>query len=205
MGETISYAWNTYWKNVGPMLIIVVVVAVITAIVGVIANLASGDSVVLSLVLGVVAWLVGLFLALGVIRAALAVTAGRTPEVGMLFESPGYGPYIVGSILFGIGLYIGLLLCIVPGIYWAMVFGFFGYFIADGGEHLSGTDAMKASAEITRGKRGELFLLHLALFGINLVGALLCGVGLLFTAGISAIAIAHAYRTLKGQPIVQPI
>ena len=54
---------------------------------------------------------------------------------------------------------------------------------------------------MTKGRIGELFVFGLALFGINLVGAILCGIGLLFTYGITAIAVAYAYRTLRGEPV----
>jgi uncharacterized membrane protein len=43
----------------------------------------------------------------------------------------------------------------------------------------------------------------LAIVGINIVGALLCGIGLLFTYGITAIAVAYAYRTLRGESVAQ--
>ena len=198
VGETISYAWNTYWKNVGPMLIIVIVIAVITAVVNGIGS-ASGDATV-QVIMSIIGWLVGLFLALGLIRAALAVTGGRAPEVGMLFQGQSFGPYIVASIIFGIAAGIGFLLCIIPGIIIAIIYGLYGYVIVDEGVN-SPIDALKRSAEITQGNRGTLFLLGLALLGINIVGALLCLVGLLFTYGITAIAVAHAYRTLKGQAI----
>ena len=39
----------------------------------------------------------------------------------------------------------------------------------------------------------------MALFGINFIGLLLCGLGLLVTAPLSAVAVAHAYRTAGGQ------
>ena len=48
------------------------------------------------------------------------------------------------------------------------------------------------------------WLLAIVLILINIVGALLCLVGLLFTYGISAIAVAYAYRSLSGQSVVQP-
>ncbi len=54
---------------------------------------------------------------------------------------------------------------------------------------------------MTKGRIGELFVFGLALFGINLVGAILCGIGLLFTYGITAIAVAYAYRTLRGESV----
>ena len=40
------------------------------------------------------------------------------------------------------------------------------------------------------------------LLAINLVGLLACGVGLVFTYGITAVTVAYAYKTLSGQPVV---
>ena len=48
-----------------------------------------------------------------------------------------------------------------------------------------------------------LILLFILAFLINLVGALLCGVGLLFTYPITAVAIAYAWRTLTGGRIAE--
>ena len=62
-------------------------------------------------------------------------------------------------------------------------------------------DALKRSAEITKGHRWQLLGLTVLLLIINVIGAILCGIGLLFTYGITAIAVAHAYKSLSGQPI----
>ena len=62
-------------------------------------------------------------------------------------------------------------------------------------------DTLRRSAEITRGHRWQLFGLAIVLALINLVGLLACGVGLLFTSGITIIAWAYTYRRLSGQPI----
>ena len=77
---------------------------------------------------------------------------------------------------------------------------FYGFLIVEN-PTLGPIDALKKSQEMTKGRLGELFVFGLALFGINLVGALLCGIGLLFTYGITAIAVAYAYRTLTGEPV----
>ena len=135
---------------------------------------------------------------------SLAITRGVKPEVGMLFQTEGFGPYIIASILFGLGVIVGLFLCIIPGIIFGVIFHFYGYAISEAGDGLSATDALKRSAEITKGHRWELFGLAIVLILINIVGALLCLVGLLFTYGISAIAVAYAYRSLSGQSVVQP-
>ena len=95
---------------------------------------------------------------------------------------------------------IGLILCIVPGIIIGLIWMFYGFVIVEN-PNTGATDALKKSQEMTKGRLGELFVFGLALFGINLIGAILCGVGLLFTYGISAIAVAYAYRSLRGEPV----
>ena len=92
------------------------------------------------------------------------------------------------------------MLCIIPGIIFVTFFGFYGYVIVDRGEQ-SPTEALKASSELVKGHFGAVIGLAIVLFLINVVGAILCGVGLLFTAGITAIAWAYAYRALSGEPV----
>ena len=77
--------------------------------------------------------------------------AAPKPEVGDLFKFDGYGPYVGVSILFGLGFYIGLILCIVPGIIFAVAFGFYGFVIAERGEGMGVIDSLKESADLTRG------------------------------------------------------
>jgi uncharacterized membrane protein len=198
VGDAVSYGWNAFWKNVGPMILIVLAIWAVNIVLSLI-GLATGNAV-LRLFFNLVGWIVGLLLALGLIRATLAVTRGETPEVSMLFETDNFGPYLVAAILFGIGAFVGLLLCIIPGIIFITFFGFYGYVIVDRNEQ-SPTEALKKSSELVKGHFGAVIGLAIVLFLINVVGALLCGVGLLFTAGITAIAWAYAYRALSGEPV----
>ena len=198
LGDAVSYGFNGLMKNIGPMILITLVIVLVNLVLTIIAF--PFDNAFMRLIINLIGWIVGMVLAMGLIRASLAVTAGRTPEVSMLFETENLGSYVIASILFGIGLFIGLILCIIPGIFFAVVFGFFGYVIVERGEQ-SPIDALKRAATITEGHRGALFGLMLVLFLINLVGAILCGIGLLFTYPLTAIAIAYAYRTLSGEPV----
>ena len=200
-GAAVGYGWSGFWKNVGPMLGLTVAIFIVEAVVGAIGQ-ATGNAVV-SIIFSIIGFIVGLVLAMGLTRAALAVTKGEKPEFAMLMNTDRIAPYAVAAILFGIGFYIGLILCIIPGIIFALMFMFHGFVVIDSPQEISGTDALKASNELTKGHKGELFLLVLILIGINIVGAILCFVGLLFTYGISAIAVAYAYRTLRGEPVAQ--
>lgn len=198
VGDAVSYGWTAYWKFVGPMLLITIVIIAVQLVVNVIGS-ATG-SIAIQLIFTILGWVVSMILSMGLIRAALAVVRGQTPEVGMLFETEGLGNYIVAAIIFGICFGIGLILCIIPGIIIGIIWMFYGFLIVEN-PTLGPTDALKRSQEMTKGRIGELFVFGLALFGINLVGAILCGVGLLFTYGITAIAVAYAYRTLNGEPV----
>ena len=198
VGDAVSYGWNAYWKNVGPLLLITIVIIVVQIVINVVGQAAG--NFFFSLILSILGWVVSMILSMGLIRAALAVVRGETPEVNMLFETEGLGSYIVAAIIFGIAFGIGLILCIIPGIIIGIIWMFYGFLIVEN-PTLGPTDALKQSQEMTKGRIGELFVFGLALFGINIVGALLCGIGLLFTYGITAIAVAYAYRTLKGEPV----
>jgi uncharacterized membrane protein len=198
VGDAISYGWNAYWKNVGPMLLLALVVFAVNVAIGLLGQ--TTDDLVPLIILQVISFLVGIIFGMGLIRAALAVTEGRTPEVNMLFMTDGFGVYLVASILVVLGIVLGFVLLIVPGVILAIMWHFFGYVIVE--NPTSGPiDAMKRSAEITRGHRWQLFGLGLLLMLINIAGALACGVGIIFTYGITAIAVAYTYKVLSGEPV----
>jgi hypothetical protein len=198
VGDAISYGWTKYWQNVGPLVVITLVIFAVQLVISIVSS--STDSSVGRLILQIISFLVGIILAMGLIRAALAVCEGRKPEVAMLTQTDGFFNYLIASILFGIGFVIGIVLLIVPGIIFAVVFFYFGYAIVQQPE-LGAVDAMKRSADITRGYRWPLFGLALLLVLINIVGFLACGIGALFTYGITAVAVAYSYKVLSGQPV----
>lgn len=198
VGDAIGYGWNAYWKNVGPMLLIILAIAAVS----VFFNLISlpFDSLATRYLISVIGWIASTLVALGLIRATLALTRGEEPTVSMLFETDHFGPYLVSAILFSIGAVIGFVACIIPGIIFITFFGFYGYVILDQDE-ASPIEALRRSARLVSGHFGSVLGLAIVLVLINIVGALLCLVGLLFTAGITAIAWAYAYRALSGESV----
>ena len=132
VGDAVSYGWSVYWKNVGPLLLIAVVVFAIQLVFSVIGNVF--DSVAGQIVFGVLGALLSLLITLGWMRVAVEITRGVRPEIGDVFKARGYGAFILASILFYIGALIGFLLLIVPGIIFVVVFGFYGFVIAERGD-----------------------------------------------------------------------
>ena len=157
------------------------------------------DSLFLGAILVAAFYIIGQILTIGIINASLMVTRGETPELGKAFSTEHLGQFIVGSILYGIIVAVGLILCIIPGIIAAILLAFYGFYILDQG--MSGTEALSASYNLVKDNFGRVFLVLLVAFIINAIGAALCGIGLLVTAPICWIIVGYAYRKLNNQPV----
>lgn len=132
---------------------------------------------------------------LGLYKSALLITSKIKPGFNQLYVNWKEGLiFLMATILFSIMCVIGILLFIVPGLYLIATYCFFPFFILDKG---AGTfKSLELSAKATKGLRGRIFLFLLACFGLNLLGFLLLGVGLLFTSSITIVASAIVYRRL---------
>jgi hypothetical protein len=201
IGDAISYGWRGFWKNIGPLIVIAIVVFLINLVFSLIAS--PIDNVVLRTIIQIIGWIVSLLISLGWIRVSLMITSGERPQVSDLFQLEAFPIYILASIIFGIAAGIGFILLIIPGIIVYLVWGFYGFVIADRGEGVTLGESFSRSAEITRGHRWQLLGFGIVLLLINLVGLLLCGIGVLFTSGISLVAVGYTYRTLSGQPVAE--
>jgi len=152
----------------------------------------------LALSLGLILLIFEYFLYAGLLKIILSVTDGRETRIGDLFSAGDvFISYLLGSILFGLIMAVGILLLIVPGLIFSVMFLFYGFFIVD--KHMGPVEALKASAALTKGVRWQLFGFILILSLLNVAGALLLAVGLFVTVPVSWVAIAFVYRKLLPQ------
>lgn len=198
VGDALGYGFGALKRYPGPLVIITLVYIVVAGLANGLAS-AFQDVLVLQVIFTLVSAFVGILLYMGLIRVALKVTAGEEPEVGDLFKPEHFGSYLLAGVIVGVAVAVGLVFCIVPGIYLAIMLGFFGFVVLARGA--GAIDSIKASAAITEGNRGNLFVLGLAIFGLNLAGALACGFGLLVTYPITTVALGYAYRVLSNEPV----
>ena len=197
VGQAVGYSWRKFQQYAGPLLTIVAVVVVVN-LVGALIR-ANTSSRFLGLILVIVFWVVGQIVNIGVINASLMVTRGETPEVGKAFSTDRLGDYIVGSILYGLAVFVGFIFCILPGIALALLLGLYGYFVLD--QNMSGSDALKASFDLVKSNAGTVIVVLIVAFVLNMIGLAMCGIGLLVTAPVSQIMLAYVYRSLTGQSI----
>ena len=122
---------------------------------------------------------------------------GRPAELADLFTGFNYFvPTLVASILIGIFVFCGTLLCVIPGLVVAAMYKFTYLFIVD--KRMDFWPAMQAShAVVKRDYAGfTLFLILMAL--VNILGALCCIVGLLVSIPVTFAAITVAYKEIVG-------
>ncbi|MEK7560378.1 MAG: hypothetical protein AAB539_00265 [Patescibacteria group bacterium] len=140
--------------------------------------------------------LIAFMIEFGTIRIALCLADGKAAHLGDLF-SPArlLWKYIAATILYWVIIACGLFLLIVPGIIWAIKFGYYPYVILDKG--LGPFAALNGSARITNGAKLELFFFGALLIAINIAGLMALVAGLLVTIPLTMIASAFVYRRLS--------
>ncbi|WP_324290101.1 hypothetical protein [Gordonia sp. SL306] len=200
MGDAISYGWNRYKENALPWILMILIALVVSGVIGWIGNVSSdyGRVLWINLLFGIVSAIVGYVFQGAFVRGALDELDGGKPAIGNFFRL-NFGPVIITALLVAIGTYIGLILLIIPGI----IFAFLAYwsltFVVD--RDLDAIAGIKASFSVISKNAGPLFLLALASIGLNIVGAILCLVGLLVSIPVTMIASTYAYRFFTGGQI----
>jgi uncharacterized membrane protein len=135
----------------------------------------------------------------GITRFALSVARGRKPEFSEVFAGGAtFGAMFVGQLLYSLGVVVGAVFCLVPGVIVAIACQFYAFYIVDKG--VSGVDGLKSSWAATQGHRGNLFVLWLVMVGVALLGAAACCVGaLLISLPMQVLAQAYVYLKLNSE------
>ncbi len=185
LGQMFTGSWEVYKKNIGPLLGAVVVIWAIL-VVGSSASafvLRVGSLAVMALAGPL---LMGLF---KMIRQALRE---EPVDFNLLFsEFKRFPDAYVAALLIGVFSMIGMVFCIIPGAIIKVCYASTFLFMNE--KNLPFWDAMEASRKMAMNNLGQWAILALALFGLNLVGAIPCGLGLLVTAPMTYIIITMAY------------
>ncbi|HUE00525.1 MAG TPA: zinc-ribbon domain-containing protein [Bryobacteraceae bacterium] len=122
---------------------------------------------------------------------------GQRTELADLFTGFNYFvPTLVASILIGVFVFAGTLLCIIPGLVVAAMYKFTYLFIVD--KRMDFWPAMQASHAVVKHDYVgfTLFLVLLAL--VDILGALCCVVGLFVAIPVTFAAITVAYKEIVG-------
>jgi uncharacterized membrane protein len=130
-------------------------------------------------------------------KASLAVTSGKsiTEDASRISWSLVFS-LILGSILVGIGSFIGFILLIVPGVIFALRASLTQYIILDQNE--KAVPAIKKSLALTKGYFWSFFRLMLCFVVLGILSVVpLIGLGFIVLIPVSTLALSLIYRKLQ--------
>jgi len=216
VSEAFSWAWNKFSKNAVALLVPALVYGIIIGILaGAVYGLAFalaptttyesygssysyeasfGFASILVLIVGyIILMVVAAAIQSAYLGGLLDIADGRPVTIGSFFKPRNVGSVIIATLIIGIAAGIGSF-CFIVG----LVIGVFTLFttviIVD--RKVSPIDAIKQSVEITKNNIVPVILTWLVAGAIALVGALLCGIGLIVAIPVSALFLVYAYRKL---------
>jgi uncharacterized membrane protein len=227
--EALQFGWRAMKQNLGFFLAWIGIDAGASLLFGGIKLLAAARVPALPVATSLMDFILHLVVGLGVLSGALAICDGRRPRVSDLFGATSrLWSYLGVSLLLGLmliatmalpmlaaglvtlavasgphGLFgfgeavlISILLGGTAAIAVMVKYGLAEYLVVDGA---GARTALRASARITDGHRGDLLVFFLATFGMNLLGLICLGVGLLVTMPTTIVAHAWVYRQLRAR------
>lgn len=229
VGEALSWAWNKFTKNPVPLIVATLlfglILVVLNALVQPLMQAVSpetytaidiGGDLVESATRTITAAGVAVFILTTLVQMAvqaaissgyyggmLDIANGQPVAIGSFFRPRNIVSVILSSLIVGVLTGIGTLLCILPGLAVSIFTMFSTIAIVD--RNLSPIDGIKASIQIVKQNFGQVLLAWLTSVAIMLVGALLCGVGLLVAAPVTYLFIVYTYRKLSGGSVAPAI
>lgn len=148
---------------------------------------------------------------MGVVMIAVALLVGRGRKVSMASVRElvtGYTlvSYLFGTILVGLAVIVGLVLLIVPGIIFALMFSMTTYAIVD--KHMGPIEAMKHSKVITKGNRLKILGIVLLMILLMILAVIPAGLGILIVGPWAAQTLVAMYLHLIGEtqsPVMETV
>jgi uncharacterized membrane protein len=185
-----SEAWEVMTKNTN-LVIPVVVVALASTLLSLAGSLLDVDA------LSSLGSIVGIYTNWLALWGFLQIARG-VKTIDLAKQAQNFGAFIqyfVTSLVVGLLIGIGFILLIVPGIYLALKYGFAMLLTID--EGLGVGAAMERSSKMTEGRKMNLLGFMVVSLIINIVGAMLLGLGLLITIPVTMLAYTILYLRWK--------
>lgn len=206
VGEVLSIAWDRF-KQFWPVVVFSYVLSIVIGqIVGGVQQVliatgaiepGSSAGISVQIAFFVVGQMVAAYFQVGLTRIHLEAARGQSPSFGLLFSGGDrFLALFAFTLLYGLIVGIGILLLIVPGIFFALAFAPAQFYVVD--QRMGPIAAMQASWEATKGQKGDIFLLGLAGFGLGLLGLVMCLVGIFATFPLAMVAYAAMYTRISG-------
>jgi uncharacterized membrane protein len=196
-GEALQFGWQQTKSKFWFFAAVLIIAFILAMILSVATGMVEPNSPA-NMMLSLITTLFNIIVSMGIIANTLEICDGR-PVDFFHFISKGrlILNYFFASVIYGLIVFLGFLLLIIPGMILAVRLQFFTYLIVD--RQLGPVQALKQSAEITKSCTFSLFLFGVLIVIINFIGMIIFGIGLFASVPTTLIAIAYVYRKLLTQ------
>lgn len=208
--DAIGYGWTKFRENLGQWLLAGLAIVAVSLAFGGLSWLVQPDISAnetnpfagfsgASLVVNLLSTIVGYIISGVLYRGALDECEGRKFSVADTLARVPLVPVILTSLLIGIGVTVGLVLCVIPGLVFAFLSYFALLFVVD--RNQSPVEAIKSSVSLVSANVGNSLLLALLSILLVIIGFCLCCLGLFVAYPVVTIAAAYAYKRFQDQPV----
>jgi len=221
--EAIKFGLNFFKANIGTFVKLGLTYLLISYVLGVISGFFTSPAFVLGLIATlfkhpviniwiviagafisilsqIIVLLVEIVVQIGLTKITLELYDGKPLNISKFYSLYPLAPrYLGATIIYILITMVGFILFIIPGIIWAIKFGFYSYLIVDKNAGLM--DSLKKSSLLTQGVKMNLFIFGLLLILFNIAGVLALGIGLLVTIPTTLMASVYVYRKLLSQTL----
>ena len=196
VGEAVRFGWGVARRNLVFFIVMFIVTTVVDGIPGKIQLATKDTAPLISSLAGLLGLVIGLVTSVGWTKILLRFVDGETPTHADLYaHHPLFFKYFLVSLLTVLAIAAGFILFIIPGFLAAVRYSMSAFLVVDRG--LGPIEAMRKSAEITKGNRWALFVAGLALIGVIILGVLALVIGVLWALPTVMVAGAFIYRRLS--------
>jgi hypothetical protein len=192
IGDCLGRGWDLALANLGPLIgytLILLAVHVALAFIPIAGWIAS--------------WVIGPALSAGYFIYIFKKLRGEETRFDDFFGGLNYfGNLFLVGLIGGILIAVGLILCILPGLYLAVAYMFASFLVV--ARKLDFWQAMETSRRAVTDNLVSIIVLVLVLLGINILGLLACGVGLVLSITVTYCASVVAFRMIFPEAVEVP-
>ncbi len=227
VGEAFNWGWAKFQLNAGSIIVaaliyivalIIVEVVVYVILGGLLINktatvsidqttgqisTSSGAGLIAILLFAAlsvfVAVLLGAIIQAAIIHGALEIANGKKVEIGDFFKFEQLGTIIPAAIIVAAATAVGAFLCYVPALIVAFFTPFYLFFIID--KNLGAWESIKASISLVSQNIGSMVVLIIGVILAYIVGAILCGIGLIVTMPVALLALTFGFRKFQNEAV----
>ena len=136
-------------------------------------------------------------LAVGQYRFWLNISRRKNPQINDLFKGfNSYASALGANLLVGLIVVGGMLLLIIPGIYWALTYAMVNYIIAENPD-IGGNESLVVSRKMMEGHKWKLFRFGLRSMAVFILCIFTLGIGLIWAFPWISTASAKFYDDIK--------